>query len=444
MNTLFRILARGLGIAAALLLCCAGTARAVVDGVSGPVFNLTAKADYISTADGNSVYAWGYANGADSMQYPGVTMIVNQGETVTVNLSNELPVPVSIIFPGQEGVAGSGGTAGLIAQEAPAMSGGVPGTVSYTFTATHAGTYLYHSGTQPALQVEMGLLGALVVRPAVANQAYAHPDTRFDHEYLFLLTEMDERIHDEVELLVAYEQPIDVDTRAYAPEYWFINGRNAPDTMLDSSTPWLPTQPYNSMPRMHPGEKLLMRVINAGRDLHPLHTHGNNFWVLARDGRMLESAPGAGPDLAFSDFTLRTVPGETYDAMFEWTGKGLGWDIYGTNVAHTCNGKAVGQPQDPGAPPFDPVTREWCADHGRSIPVVLPTLQSITPGPHYAGSPYLGQFGTLPPGFTLINANAGYFHMWHSHNEREIVNNDIFPGGMMTMLIIEPPGVAIP
>ena len=76
--------------------------------------------------------------------------------------------------------------------------------------------------------------------------------------------------------------------------------------------------------------------------------------------------------------------------------------------------------------------------------MVLPTLQSTTPGPHYSGSPYLGQFGTLPPGFTLINANAGYFHMWHSHNEREIVNNDIFPGGMMTMLIIEPPGVAIP
>ena len=76
------------------------------------------------------------------------------------------------------------------------MSGGVPGTVSYTFTATHAGTYLYHSGTQPALQVEMGLLGALIVRPAVANQAYGHANTRFDHEYLFLLTEMDARIHD--------------------------------------------------------------------------------------------------------------------------------------------------------------------------------------------------------------------------------------------------------
>jgi FtsP/CotA-like multicopper oxidase with cupredoxin domain len=317
------------------------------------------------------------------------------------------------------------------------MSGGVPGTVSYTFVASEAGTYLYHSGTQPALQVEMGLLGALIVRPGVANQAYGHVNTRFDHEYLFLLTEMDERIHDEVELLVAYEQPLDVDTSTYTPEYWFINGRNAPDTMLEPATPWLPTQPYNSMPRMHPGEKLLMRVINAGRDLHPLHTHGNNVWVLARDGRMLESAPGAGPDLAFSDFTVRTVPGETYDAIFEWTGKGLGWDIYGTGpeYAHGCTPDAGG---------LDAVTREYCADHGKPFPVVLPTLQSVTIGPHYSASPYLGQFGTFPPGFTSLNANAGYFHMWHSHNEREIVNNDIFPGGMMTMVIIEPPGVAIP
>ena len=65
---------------------------------------------------------------------------------------------------------------------------------------------------------------------------------------------------------------------------------------MTNNVPWLPTQPYNCLPRMHAGEKLLMRVVNAGRDLHPLHTHGNNFMLLARDGRMLESAPGTGPE----------------------------------------------------------------------------------------------------------------------------------------------------
>ena len=411
-----------------LLWLAAGPAWALIDGITGPVFNLTAKDGYISTGDGDSIYSWGYANADGTMQYPGPTLIVNQGDTVTVNLANALPVPVSIVFPGQSGVTVSGGGSGLLTREAAAGQ-----TVTYTFTASHAGTYQYHSGTQPALQVEMGLLGALIVRPSnVADplhQAYAHPGTAFSREYLFLLTEMDPVIHRRVENQVKAGAPVDVDTSAYQPVLWFINGRAAPDTMLDAGVPWLPTQPYNAMPRMHPGEKLLMRVIGGGRDLHPFHTHGNNFWILARDGRVLESAPGAGPDLAVSDFTLRTVPGETYDAVFEWTGKGLGWDVYG----HA--------PGDPLAP------NEYAPDHGKSIaslPLVLPNLQDVTYGANYSGSPYLGRFGDLPPGAVVVNENAGYFHMWHSHNEREIVNNDIFPGGMMTMLIIEPAHVFIP
>jgi FtsP/CotA-like multicopper oxidase with cupredoxin domain len=426
MNKLFHQLPQLLGMAASVLLTVATNAAwAAIDGIGGPVFNLTAKADYISTADGGSTYVWGYANGNGTMQYPGPTLIVNQGDTVTINLSNQLPAPVSIVLPGQIGVVASGGNAGLLTREAPAA-----GTVSYTFTATQPGTYMYHSGTQPALQVEMGLLGALVVRPSAADpqhQAYGHADTRFDHEYLFLLTEMDPAIHDQVAAKVVAGGAINVDTSAYHPVLWFINGRNAPDTLLDANVPWLPTQPYNCLPRMHAGEKLLMRVVNAGRDLHPLHTHGNNFTLLARDGRLLESAPNVGPDLASSDFTLRAVPGETYDAIFEWTGKNLGWDVYG----HTSATAAL-------AP------NEYAPDHGKPIPVALPNLQDITFGANYSGSPYLGSFGALPPGQTMVNGTGGYFHMWHSHNELEIVNNDIFPGGMMTMLIIEPAGVPIP
>ncbi len=51
-----------------------------------------------------------------------------------------------------------------------------------------------------------------------------------------------------------------------------------------------------------------MRVIGGGRNLHPFHTHGNNFTIIARDGRLLESAAGAGADLAVSDFTIQSVP----------------------------------------------------------------------------------------------------------------------------------------
>jgi hypothetical protein len=28
--------------------------------------------------------------------------------------------------------------------------------------------------------------------------------------------------------------------------------------------------------------------------------------------------------------------------------------------------------------------------------------------------------------------------MWHSHNEREITTNDVFPGGMLQMMLVDP------
>jgi FtsP/CotA-like multicopper oxidase with cupredoxin domain len=418
MNDILRKLLRPLpAVLGVLLLALALPARAVVEGVSATTFNLTAKADYISSGDGNVHLMWGYANGAaGTMQYPGPTMIVPQGATVTVTLGNQLAVPVSIVFPGQN-VSASGGNAGLITREAPPA-----GSVTYTFVATEPGTYLYHSGTQQELQVEMGLIGALVVRPATAGRAYAHAGTAYDREYLFVLSEIDPAIHAQVES----GQMAMVDNTTRHSTLYFMNGRNGPDTLLDSFVPWLPTQPYNTLPRMHAGEKILLRIVNAGRELHPFHTHGNNTNMVARDGRVLESSPGAGPDLATSDFTIKTIPGETYDATFEWTGKGMGFDVYG---------HAPGDPMEP---------TEYAPDHGKPLPVVLPNALDLTAGEYYSGSPFLGRIGVLPPGHPGLNTTGGYFHMFHSHTERELTNDDIFPGGMMTMVIIEPRAVAIP
>jgi len=437
---------------AGMLLFLSGfNAQATIDGIPGPSFSLTAKADHISTADGGSMLLWGYANGPAGSpvraQYPGPTLIVSQGAAVTVTLSNNLTVPVSIVFPGQEGVKATCiancDANGLLTVEA--LPGG---TVSYSFTAAQPGTYLYHSGTQPELQVEMGLVGALIVRPyAGANYAYNDPGTKFDREYLFLLSEMDPRIHQTVEFQGVAALGTTGYLSDYHANYWFINGRTGPDTMDEPGSAMLPAQPYNAFPRMHPGERVLLRVIGAGRDSHPFHTHGNHARVIALDGRLLESAPGAGPDLSREVFTINSIPGETVDAIFEWTGKDLGWDIYGTTVAHTCNGKPITNPQgDPAAasPGYDPVTKEYCPDHGKPFPVTLPETQFLAVGPFYSGSPFMGALGALPPGEGGMNPNGGFPFMWHSHNERELTNYNIFPGGMLTMLIIEPPGVPIP
>lgn len=427
MNKLILKFERLLALATALLALGVGEAVATVEGISGPSFNLTAKADYISSGDGQSILAWGYASDTSGsfpgvMQYPGPTLIVNQGETVTVKLSNQLPVAVSIVFPGQEGVTSSGGVQGVLTREVAPVTSDPDSSVTYTFTAGQPGTYMYHSGTRPDLQVEMGLVGALIVRPSggAANQAYSHPDSTYHHEYLFMLTEMDVSIHDQVAA-----GNLNPDTSNYKSVLWFLNGRNAPDTMAANNLPWMQTQPYNCMPRAHPGEKVLLRIIGGGRDLHPFHTHGNNTLLIARDGRMLSSAPGAGADIATSDYTITVAPGSTYDALFEWTGKGLGWDIY----AHQA-----GDPLEP---------NEYAADHGKPFPLTLPNQLDLTNGPYWSGSPFLGTAGALPPGEGGFNQNAGYFYMWHSHTEKELTNHNIFPGGMMTMFIVEPVGVPI-
>jgi hypothetical protein len=446
---------RWAGALAMSLLGMAGPARATIDGVAvtaTPV-SLTARRHHIETPDGGSYLMWGYGKDADPGQYPGPTLIVDQGTTVTIVLGNELDVPVSMVFPGHA-VTATGGVAGLLTREAPPA-----GTVTYTFTATHAGTYLYHSGTRPELQIEMGLLGALIVRPTGfspgAPRAYAHADTAYDREFLFLLTEIDPLIHDAIEFgggVAAVDPPNDPFS-TWRSVYWFINGRAAPDTLLPAFDSDLPTQPYSAAPKMHPGDRLLMRVIGAGRQLHPFHHHGNHARVVARDGRVLESAPGAGPDLSYLVFTVQSVPGETIDAIYEWTGKDLGWDIYGTGPehVHTCGDPLC----DDTAPPdgrddvtgeacYDATTREYCPDHGKVFPVKLPDLLQTEQGGFYSGSPFLGVMGALLPSHTSFNPNAGYAMMFHSHTEKEIVNFDIFPGGMFTMLIIEPPGVPIP
>ena len=427
-----------------LLVASAGDARAQarIDGISGQTsFSFTAKAGEVSTPDGGSVHFWGYEDllgatneGVGLPQYPGPTLILNQNDSVTITLTSELPFGqcTSIVFPGHA-VTASGGSAGLLTQE----SCGAADTVTYSFTASEPGTYTYYSGTQAELQIEMGLVGTIIVQPNMGEgHAYNDATTVFNHEYLFLLSQMDPIIHQ----LAEQGRFAEIDMTSYWPVYWFINGRAAPDTLAAPFVAWLPHQPYNTLPRMRPGEKLLMRIVGASQGQHPFHFHGNNADIIARDGRMLTHPR--------SRFTTLSVPGQTVDQIFTWTGKDLGWDIYGTGLdyEHSCNGISVNAP-----PPmvvasagYDPGTQEYCPDHGKELPVDLPEAQSLAFGGFWSGSPFMGDVAPLPPGEGGLNPFGGFFFMWHSHSEKELANFDIFPGGMMSMMVVEPPGTPIP
>jgi FtsP/CotA-like multicopper oxidase with cupredoxin domain len=455
--------------AAMSVLLGAAAAQAAVPGVTGTVFNLRASPNYISQPDGNMIYSWGYgcstpvSGKCTGMQIPGPTLIVSEGQPVTVTLANDLPAAAgntSIVFPGFN-VTTTDGVAGLLTQEAASGS-----TVTYTFDTTgKAGTHVYYSGTRPDLQIEMGLYGALIVLPnstpngcvkgpySLAASAYDHPATCYDREYLFQFSEMDSRIHQAAEAQAGGTSPIQVTTEPYQPNYYLVNGRSMPDDMDSPFAPNYPNQPYNGNPHMHPGDLVLMRIIGQGRWQHPFHFHGNHARVLARDGNLMVAqgeSPASGHLAGPLLFTTPTVSGQTQDQIFTWTGQGLNWDVYGLSNPHTCNGKSL--PATPGdtvaqSTGFDPVTHEYCPDHGKPIPVTPPDPNIVANGLWYGGTPYLGlQAGNntpLPPGQANQNPDAGYAYMWHSHNEREITTNNVFPGGMMMMLIIDPPSATI-
>jgi len=251
---------------------------------------------------------------------------------------------------------------------------------------------------------------------------------------------------------------LQINTEPYHPVYYLINGRSMPDLADTNYAPQYPVQPYNGNPHMHPGELVLLRVIGQGRLQHPFHEHANHVRLLARDGNMLVNTNNklAGPLL----FTTTTNPGQTMDGIFQWTAKGLNWDVYAHydgGTTDTCTPDADGYHNVP----TDPNFFEWCVDHkkpleskpfgsvGAAGPVTLPDPNIFALGAWYSGTPYFGPDATaraggptpIPPFGTIANdpgSEAGFAFMWHSHNEREITTNNIFPGGMMMMMLVDP------
>ena len=386
-----------------------------------PVFSLATGADYISMPDGNTIWTWSYSLSGQPFQFPGPVLCVNQGDTVTVVLNNTLPEATSIMFLGIDNVQANGAPAQpqfdgsnnltSLTNTAAAASG----TVTYSFLAANPGTYLYESGTDVGKQVQMGLYGTLVVRPAGhPDWAYSNngqPFGKFSSEFVMLLSEIDPNLHSAVE----QGQPYDVTT--LHPRYWLINGRSFPDTIAPNNAPWLPNQPYsslfhitiqdNSLPTSDPNgpnkAPALIRYLDAGSRNHPFHPHGQNGTVIARDATPLFDA--SGNDLSFETFSFSIGSGQTWDQTYHYD-----------NQEH-----------------FDPVTNP--------VPVTIPQLMNLTfkdSATYYSGSPYIGQQGQLPVATTSYNQCGEYYMVMHSHALYEVANYDTGFGGMLTLERIDP------
>ena len=317
----------------------------------------------------------------------------------------------------------------------------------------------------------------------LAPAAYNHAKACYDREYLFQFSEIDPDIHRQAEVQASAKngctpgQPgcsLEVPTEPYHPVYFMINGRSMPDIMDTNYAVQYPHQPYNGDPHMHPGELVLLRIIGQGRWQHPFHEHANHVRILARDGNLIRTPDGnalAGPLL----FTTTTTPGQAMDGIFQYTGKGLNYDMYGHNPNSSDSlAKLPCNPDGNGYNTGNPAVvnyYEWCQDHLKPIqvapfgdvagggPTTLPDPTILTNGPWFGGSPYLGPdattratfgtvgpggnvstTGTTPPSGTIANnpsTEAAFSFMWHSHNEREITTNNIFPGGMLMMMLVD-------
>lgn len=116
-------------------------------------FDLVAAPTTLALADGMDVEAWAY-NGT----VPGPEIRVELGDTVVVNLDNQLPQATSIHWHGVRVPNAMDGVPGV--NQAAIEPGGA---FRYEFVPKDAGTFWFHSHNRGSEQIERGLYGSLVV-----------------------------------------------------------------------------------------------------------------------------------------------------------------------------------------------------------------------------------------------------------------------------------------
>ncbi len=388
---------------------------AVTSSALAVTFNLRADRTTITMPDGQVVPVWGFANdtaGAANLgvvTVPGPQLYVPTGQNLTINLVNNLPVPVSLVIPGQSIVPNSNPpSATNYDSSVPALN--VPqnpffpiavqpiaptprvrsftteavangGTAVYNFGVVKTGTFLYESGTNPALQIPMGLYGALVVGPGagVAGAAYpptaTNPNTAYDRDQVLLFSEILARYDYTLKKFVTMNEEVDINSRKtplpypltitaqnevkstldYQPLYYMINGKSYPDTIAlqpISAGPGAATVPGIYAPFGVAG-KTLLRMINAGGK-NRVPTIQGSYRDNSNVDPALAKAQAIYPQPIAEDGNLLPYPrkefapllpaGKTLDVMLDLTAAGFPgyYTLYDRTLGLTNAGKFPG------------------------------------------------------------------------------------------------------
>ncbi|HKJ76756.1 MAG TPA: Ig-like domain-containing protein, partial [Gammaproteobacteria bacterium] len=304
-----------------LLTLATGPAGAVTYDLCAGPYNQT-------MSDGTVVPMWGFAPGGATAgacdatpTSPGPMLTVPEGDNVlTVNLVNTLPnmngspTPVSVVIPGQiTAMAPQRNPDGRVRSFTHETLPGSPGV--YTWSNFESGTYIYHSGSHPAVQVQMGLYGG-VKKDTAAGVAY--PGVSYDAEVVMFYSEVDPGLHAAVAADDFGPGKGTTSTLYYHPQYFLINGAS----FVNGVTPDLAGAPA--------GQRTLLRFLNAGLKTHVPETLGRYMSIKAEDGKAYP--------FPREQFSMQLTAMKTKDAIVVSDGR---YPIYDRAMALT-NGAAAG------------------------------------------------------------------------------------------------------
>lgn len=310
---------RAAPLAAALLFALGARAASAAE------FWLQAQSFVKTMPDGVAVTMWGYApcgagfTACGPATAPGPALVVPAGEALTVHLfNNGLPEGVSVTIPGQPAPTGSAVVRNLDGRIRAFTHEAAPGgSADYVWPAAaiKAGTYLYQSGSHPAVQVQMGLYGAFESDASALN-AYGAPDLAYDADLTLIFSEIDPALHAAVaagQYGAPPPPPVPAgwmtSTMLYEARYFLVNGES-----------YAPGQSPIALGST--GQRVLFRLLNAGlKSRLPAFT-GLTLEVIAEDGNRY--AAGQEPESAQVELpagkTLDAfviVPGPGYSAVYD-------------------------------------------------------------------------------------------------------------------------------
>ncbi|MGH2350159.1 MAG: multicopper oxidase domain-containing protein [Chloroflexota bacterium] len=252
---------------------------------------------------GATVKAWAY-NGS----VPGPEIRVTEGDLVRVTLKNELPVPTTVHWHGVDVPNAMDGVPGLTQDTVPPG-----GTFTYEFTATNPGTRWYHSHQDAEVQGPLGLYGPLIVEPKVPEP------TTYDRDVTYVLSEWALAL-----------TPAVAKGEASLPR----SGPGAPHAkQLDYDLFLMNGKAHESIPPLavQQGERVRVRLINAGNLVHTIHTHGHSFKLIATDGNPVPPAAQLTKD------SVTLGPSERVDLELVATNPGV-WMFHCHMEQHMANG----------------------------------------------------------------------------------------------------------